>query len=145
MFEPVRTNNYRDMKKLYFLIVPLLVLSLSACLESTPAEGPAEAKGEFEALLLDAETGIPLENFSVTVYLRVSGFTQPTVFGQFESDDSGWISSSIFSFTEDIITGIIIEYEVSGEIRSAERETELRLRYNEPMNSVSFEMELDIS
>jgi hypothetical protein len=145
MFEPVRINTYFVMNKTYLLILPLLLLLFSACLDSAPSEGPAEATGEFEARLLDAETGEPLENFSCILYLRVSGFPNPTTFGQFETDASGWVSSDIFSLNEDIVTGIIVEYEVNGEIRSAEREMELRLRYNPPINSISIEFELDIS
>lgn len=133
------------MKKLYYLIVPLFLISLSACLDSPPAEGPIEATGEFEALLKNVETGAPLEDFPVTIFLKVSGFNQPTTFGRFETDESGWITSEIFSFNEDMISLIIIEYEVNGEIRSAEQETELRLRYNPPVNSVSLEFELDLS
>lgn len=141
----IHKYKYCTMKKIFYLIIPLLFLSVTACLDSAPAEGPVEATGEFEILILDAETGEALENFPVVLYLGVSGFSQPTTFGQFETDASGYISSSIFSFSEDLITRFIVEYEVNGETRSAEREAELRLRYNPPANSVSLMIELDLS
>lgn len=132
------------MKFHLFLIIPLVLL-LTACLDSTPAEGPVEATAEFDLLLRDDVTEEPLENFTVTVFLKVSGFSVPTAFGEFETDNSGLISSEIYSFTEDIISGIIIQYTINDETRTAEKETDLRLRFSPPPNSVSLVFDLNVS
>lgn len=131
------------MKKILFTVLPIALLLFTACLDEQESQVADEATAEIEATFEDAATGEVLADFDFFMMLEISGFSQPANFGEFTTDASGFFSSPVFSLTEDLITGVIVEYEVNGEIRSVEKEVELQLSFQDPINSVSLEFEID--
>jgi hypothetical protein len=133
------------MKKTIYLLIPTLLLLFTACLDNGGSEGAQDAVAEIDVTLYDEATGSPLSNFEVLLLFEVQGVAQPVTFQEFETDEAGFFSSEIFSLTQDRITKAIIEYEVGTEVRSAEKEIDLQLRFEQPYNSASIEMQLDVS
>lgn len=134
------------MKKTLVTVFSLfLILFTSSCLDSGDSQSSQDAVAEIDLTLIDQETGGPLANFDVFILFEVEGFNQPAGFDEFTSDESGNISTQIFSLTSDRITKIILEYEVGDEARSAEKEIDLLLTFEEPYNSISINVELDVS
>lgn len=131
--------------KKIFLLPILFFFLTTACLDEQEAQVPDEAAGEIEIILSDAASGQPLGDFEFFILLEITGFSQPATINQpFETDASGFMATPIYSLTEDHITGIIVEYDVNGETRSAEQDVDLELRFEEPFNSVSVEFELNV-
>jgi hypothetical protein len=133
------------MKKFLLLLITTIALLFTACLDEQEAEQQEDAVAEIEATFSDAATGEPLSNFDVFLIIEVEEFDQPVDIAPFETDATGFLSTPIFGPSEDTITTIIFEYEVAGEIRSVqEDDVDLQLRFQEPVNSVSLDFEVDL-
>ncbi len=122
-----------------------LLIFMTSCLDSGDSQASQDAVAEINMTLIDQDTGDPVSNFEVFVLFDVEGFAQPAGFDEFTSDDQGNISTEIYSLSADRLTRVILEYEVDGEARSSDKEIDLLLRFEEPFNSISINMPMDVS
>jgi hypothetical protein len=133
------------MKKITLLLIPALLLFLSSCLDEQELDPVQNALAEIEATFTDADTGAPLSDYEFFMIIEIEEFSQPVDIGLLATDASGFAAIPIEGPSEDTITKIIFEYEVGPEIRTIEEEVNLQLRFEEPINSVSLEFEVDVS
>ena len=141
----IREQNIRTMKKAFLLITSLFLLTLTSCLDEQETQQAMESSAEIEVTFINEETEEPVPNLTVLMFVEADAFTGAAGIGEFDTDEFGYFSTPIFGFAEDTITRIIFEYSVGSEVRSVDEEVNLALSFEEPVNSVSLELEIDMS